>query len=208
MHPHLENRGQSPPSIGCTKTPFHTSKQDTSLRAMKLPCLRTDRPCGTLCPMTLYIQNWHWNDFKTGRWKLTSFVKHMPSSRSQRLCDLVKGRLINVSYIYIYHFLNSQALGKTDNVKFQNYLNYTHPWPKLLKETQTLFVEYNISILTNGWSIHGSFYGGRPGVGFFFSFSRVLSRGFVPWPLQLFYFKISNFQSKHRMIESEIWPND
>ena len=43
LHPHLGNRGQSPPSISCTKTPFHTSNQDTSLRAKKLPCLRTGR---------------------------------------------------------------------------------------------------------------------------------------------------------------------
>ena len=41
LHPHLGNRCQSPPSIGCAKTLFHTSNQDSSLRAKKLPCLRT-----------------------------------------------------------------------------------------------------------------------------------------------------------------------
>ena len=38
LHPHLGNQGQSPPSFCCTKTPYHTSYQDASLRAQKLLC--------------------------------------------------------------------------------------------------------------------------------------------------------------------------
>ena len=50
LHPHLANRGESPSSFYSTGTPHHTSNQDKSLRAEKLPC-------GTPCPKTLQIQN-------------------------------------------------------------------------------------------------------------------------------------------------------
>ena len=41
MHPHFGNRGASPPPFRGTGTPHHTSNKDTSLRAKKLPRLRT-----------------------------------------------------------------------------------------------------------------------------------------------------------------------
>ena len=41
LHPHFDNRGVSPLSFCGTGTPHHTSNQDTSLRAKKLPCIRT-----------------------------------------------------------------------------------------------------------------------------------------------------------------------
>ena len=42
LHPHsFGNQGASPPSFCGTGTPHHTSNQDTSLRAKKLPYLRT-----------------------------------------------------------------------------------------------------------------------------------------------------------------------
>ena len=41
LHPHFGNRGASSPSLCGTGTPHHTSNQATSLRAKKLPCIRT-----------------------------------------------------------------------------------------------------------------------------------------------------------------------
>ena len=43
LHPLLRNRGQGPHSFCSAKTPYHTSNQDASLQAKKLPCLRTGR---------------------------------------------------------------------------------------------------------------------------------------------------------------------
>ena len=47
--------GTSPPSFCGTGTPHHTSNQDTSLRAKKLPCLRTD--CVEL-PTRRHCKSW------------------------------------------------------------------------------------------------------------------------------------------------------
>ena len=67
--PHLGNRGQTPPSFCFKGTPYHTSNQDTSLRGQEAS-VSPGRLCGTPCPMTLEIQNSHWNMSRLD-WRLT-----------------------------------------------------------------------------------------------------------------------------------------
>ena len=105
--PHLQScpggRRQSLLAIRSSRQPDCATNQDPSLRSYEFPCLCTG------CLEDIRIPELSLERFKS-MLKTHLFGQAYANQRSQCFRDLVRGRLISVSYIYIYIYIYMQSL--------------------------------------------------------------------------------------------------